>query len=149
MANFYKCEGCGAQLLDLIDGGVCEESGLALMPHNTDESVAQKHVPVVSEENGKVVVRVGAVEHPSIPEHHIEWIYIKTSYGGVYVTLQAGDEPKTVLNLKREEVLEVWEHCNIHGLWKAPEPVFAADFEQNSVACSPEFAVGCVDMTRE
>ena len=35
----------------------------------------EKHVPVIEVEGNKVTVRVGAVEHPMLPEHYIEDVY--------------------------------------------------------------------------
>ena len=80
-----------------------------------------------------------------VPEHFIEWIYILTSFGGVYCDLDPGDPPEVSIPFAPDEVVSVYAYCNIHGLWKAKEPVLPAAFDQNVVACSPEFTAGCVD----
>lgn len=148
MANFYKCDECGEIVLEMsAPAESCPNNNKELLKANSSDGAGEKHVPVVSAEEGKVRVKVGAVAHPMLPEHHIEWIYVKTSFGGIYANLAVGDPPEALLNIKPSEVLEVYEYCNLHGLWKAPNPqeALGIDFDQNTVACSPEFAAGCVD----
>ena len=86
----------------------------------TTDAATEKHVPVVAEKDGKVFVQVGEVIHPMLENHFIEWIYLLTDKGGTFHFLKPGDEPKTVFALLEDEVpLEVYEYCNLHGLWKA------------------------------
>jgi len=67
-----------------------------------------------------VQVTVGAVEHPMLPEHYIEWIAIHTTGGNQRKKLQPGEPPKACFALcPGEEVLEVYAYCNLHSLWKA------------------------------
>lgn len=146
MANFYKCNECGDIVLEMsAPSHECPNKDKQLLTANTSDGAAEKHVPVVAVEDGKVRVKIGSAPHPMLPEHHIEWIYVKTSFGGVYCNLAAGDPPEALFNIEPSEVEEVYEYCNLHGLWKAPEPVLPIDFDLNGVACSPEFTAGCVD----
>jgi len=55
-----------------------------------------------------------------LDEHYIQWIAIKTKNGNQRVILKPGDAPKAEFAiLEGDEVLEVYEYCNLHGLWKA------------------------------
>ncbi|MDL2254299.1 desulfoferrodoxin [Ruminococcaceae bacterium OttesenSCG-928-I18] len=148
MANFYKCDDCGEIVLEMsAPQTACPNKNKELLEPNSSDGAGEKHVPVVSKENGQVKVQVGSVPHPMIEEHHIEWIYVKTTFGGIYCNLEAGDPPEALFSIKADEVEEVYEYCNLHGLWKAPNPQLdlGVDFEQNNAACSPEFTDGCVN----
>ena len=45
---------------------------------NTVDAAFEKHVPVIEQNGDTVIVKVGSVEHPSMPEHYIEWILLET-----------------------------------------------------------------------
>ncbi len=146
MANFYQCEDCGEIVLEMgAAGQTCPSQAKHLITPNSTDAAAEKHVPVVRAEGECVKVQVGSALHPMTDEHHISWIFVKTSFGGSYCNLCAGDPPEALLHVKPSEVLEVYAYCNLHGLWKAPSPVFELDFGQNDVACSAEFPDGCVN----
>ena len=52
--------------------------------------------------------------------HLIEWIYLQTKKGGQYRHLTAADKPEaTFIVADDDEPIAVFEHCNLHGLWKA------------------------------
>jgi superoxide reductase len=54
-----------------------------------------------------------------LPEHFIQWIYIRTTHGGQRKELIPGQKPHAEFALvEGEKVLEVYEFCNLHGLWK-------------------------------
>ena len=75
---------------------------------------------VVSIDGVNVVVRVGAVEHPSTPAHYIEWIAIQTTSGTQRKKLDPGDLPKAEFSLAQgEKLVAAYEYCNLHGLWKS------------------------------
>ena len=75
--KFYICRHCGNLIGKIHDAGVpvvcCGEKMEELVP-NTVEASGEKHLPVVAVEEGVVKVNVGAVDHPMIPEHFIEWV---------------------------------------------------------------------------
>ena len=48
---------------------------------NTVDAAFEKHVPVIEQNGDTVMVKVGSVEHPSMPEHYIEWILPDTEMG--------------------------------------------------------------------
>ncbi len=121
--KFYICKHCGNIIAMVKDAGVpvvcCGERMTQLIP-GTSDGAAEKHVPVY-EVNGNVVnVTVGAVEHPMLENHYIEWISIQTNYGNQRKTLKPGEAPKASFALLEGEKVEaVYAYCNLHGLWKA------------------------------
>ncbi|SFR62140.1 desulfoferrodoxin family protein [Anaeromicropila populeti] len=120
--RFFICKHCGNIIGMIEDSGVpvvcCGEKMTELVPNTTDGAV-EKHVPVVTVEGNKVTVVIGSAEHPMLPEHHISWIYLKTNKGGQRKCLEPGEKPEAVFMLSEgEEAVEVFEYCNIHGLWK-------------------------------
>ena len=79
--KFYVCEHCGNIVTFVKSSGVpvmcCGQKMTEIVPGTTDAAV-EKHVPVVKAEGAQVTVTVGAVEHPMLPEHYIEWIALET-----------------------------------------------------------------------
>ena len=119
--QIYKCEDC-ANIIEVVHAGegilVCCEQPMKLQVENTVDAAKEKHVPVVEKVDGGVLVKIGAVEHPMLEKHYIEWIEVQTKNKIYRKYLSPGDKPQ-VLFLVEEEVLCVREYCNIHGLWKA------------------------------
>lgn len=85
---------------------------------NTTDGAYEKHVPVIEQDGDTVTVRVGSVEHPSLPTHYIEWILLETEQGFQIHYLKPGMHPETVFRVN-ERVVAAYEYCNLHGLWKA------------------------------
>ena len=121
LKQVYKCEICG-NIVEVIhaSGGilVCCGQPMTLQVENTVDAAKEKHIPVVEKVDGGVLVKVGAIEHPMLEEHYIEWIEVQTENKIYRKYLSPGHKPQ-VLFLVEEEVLCVREYCNIHGLWKA------------------------------
>jgi len=116
---FYKCEVCG-NIVGLIKKGggtlsCCGKPMTELIP-NTTEASLEKHVPVATRKDGKIIVQVGSALHPMTPEHYIEWIAVVTDNGTERIALSPTDEPKAVFCDK--ENAEIYAYCNLHGLWK-------------------------------
>ena len=82
--KFYVCEHCGNMVAVVKETGVpvmcCGEAMKEVVPGTVDASV-EKHVPVYRVEGNKVIVNVGAVEHPMQDEHYIEWVSLQTKAG--------------------------------------------------------------------
>lgn len=146
MLNFYKN---GDDVLLQMGPDKEPSSGLQLLSPNSTDAATEKHVPVVTVENDMVVVRIGEQLHPMLPEHYIEWVFVQTSAGGIFCNLNPGDPPEANFPIALEEVESVYIYCNIHGLWKAPEPVLPNYFTPNDVACSAEFTQGCVNPLKD
>ena len=146
--KFYHCRHCGNIAVKPFDSGVplvcCGEQMEELVANTTDAAL-EKHVPDVKVDGSNVHVQVGSTLHPMTPEHYIEWVFVQTTAGGTYCHLTPDDEPEVMFPLQPDEVVSVYEYCNIHGLWKAAEPPLPNFFDTNDVACSPEFSAGCIN----
>ena len=121
--RFFRCEHCGNIIEMVNDTGVpvmcCGQKMTELIPGTVDAAL-EKHVPVYTVEGNKVMVKVGAVEHPMLPEHYIQWIAIETKQGSQIKYLTPEDEPAACFTLcECDELIAVYEYCNLHGLWKA------------------------------
>jgi len=122
-AKFYICKHCGNIIELLNSSGVpvvcCGDEMDELIPGTVDASL-EKHVPVVTVDGNTVTIKVGSVTHPMIPEHYIQWIYLKTVSGVHRKCLKPGEEPEAVFVLNEgEKPVTAFEYCNLHGLWKA------------------------------
>lgn len=120
--KYYVCEHCGNIVEKVVDTGVpvvcCGQKMTEMVPGTTDAAV-EKHVPAVEVEGNVVRVKVGEVEHPMLEEHYIGWIAIKTEQGMQRKYLKAGEKPEAVFVLAEgDKLLETYEWCNLHGLWK-------------------------------
>ena len=120
--KFYRCPHCGNIVGMVHDSGVtpvcCGEEMQELVA-NTVGASKEKHIPVVHIEGSLVKVDIGSVPHPMMPEHFIQWVYVKTNHGGQRKELIPGVKPHVEFALTEgEKVLEVYEYCNLHGLWK-------------------------------
>ena len=85
---------------------------------NTVDAAQEKHVPVIEVNGETVTVKVGSVEHPSLPAHYIEWIVLVTESGFQMKWLKPGDKPEATFKVTDKPVA-AFEYCNLHGLWKA------------------------------
>ena len=121
--KFFVCTTCGNVVVKFVDSGVtpfcCGKAMVELIPGTSDGAV-EKHLPVV-ESVGKhtIKVKVGAMPHPMLAEHHISFIYLETEHGGQVKYLKPGDTPEAVFHVcSKDKPVAVYEYCNIHGLWK-------------------------------
>ena len=120
--KFYVCKHCGNIITYLNNAGVpvvcCGEKMSELIPGTTDAAV-EKHVPVVSVDGNVVTVKVGAVEHPMLDVHYIQWIVLETNQGNYIKNLVPGQAPQASFILADgEQAVAAYEYCNLHGLWK-------------------------------
>lgn len=118
--KFFICEHCG-NLIGLIhDAGVpmmcCGQKMKHLEP-NTVEASGEKHLPDVTVDGDVITAKVGTVEHPMLPEHYIEWIYLKTEKGGQRKNLAPGEAPEAKFVVIDDKPVAVYAYCNLHGLW--------------------------------
>lgn len=117
--DFYRCETCGNVVALINQGGgtlsCCGQSMKKLIANSTD-AAREKHVPVITKENGRIKVAVGATLHPMLPEHCIQWIALVTENEVKIHFLKPGQEPRAEF----DEVPSgtVYAYCNLHGLWK-------------------------------
>ena len=121
--RFFVCEHCGNLITFLRDAGVpvvcCGQKMTELIP-GTVEAATEKHIPVVETSGKTVTVRVGSVPHPMMEKHFIQWVALETNLGSQIRYLKPETEPVATFALSEgEEVVNVYEYCNLHGLWKA------------------------------
>jgi superoxide reductase len=118
----YKCLKCG-NVIEVIAGGpgelVCCGEAMKLMDEKNKEGAGEKHLPVIEEKDGGVVVKVGSVPHPMDADHWIQMIEVITKAGAVCkVLLNPGDKPEAFFKVAKSDVASAREFCNKHGLWK-------------------------------
>jgi superoxide reductase len=116
----WKCATCGNITIVLHAGGgtmtCCDQPMVALVA-NTVDAAHEKHVPVVEVTPDGVLVKVGAVPHPMLPEHFIEWIELQVEGRVCVKFLNPGDAPEALFPTK-QPVISARAYCNLHGLWK-------------------------------
>lgn len=95
---------------------VCCGQPMKLMVENIVDAAMEKHVPVIEKVVGGVLVKVGAVDHPMVDNHYIEWIEVQAGNKVYKEFLKPGDKPEALFKLD-EEVTSVRAYCNLHGLW--------------------------------
>ena len=121
--KFYKCDTCGRIVVAVSETAaplVCCGKPMRELAAGTTDGAKEKHVPVWEVKDGKVCVTVGSVAHPMLPEHFIEFVALRTKSGCQVKKLHPGEEPKICFAiLEEDEVVAVYEYCNLHGLWKA------------------------------
>lgn len=123
LMQIYKCNICG-NIVEIISPGygelVCCGQPMELLGEQTEEMLAEKHVPVVTFEGDTKTIRVGSIPHPMEDQHYIMFIeaispdkkYLKRKY------LYPHEEPKMELKCKCDKLV-ARELCNIHGLWRS------------------------------
>lgn len=119
--KFFICKKCSNMVGMIVDSNMpltcCGEEMQELVP-NTVDAAQEKHVPDISVEGSTITVRVGSVEHPMIPAHYIEWVYLQTEKGGQRKVLTPGDKPQVTFALTADDrPLAAYAYCNLHGLW--------------------------------
>lgn len=120
--KFYICKKCG-NIVGMVHASgvplVCCGEEMAELVANTVDAAKEKHVPVVTVSGSTVTVKVGSVEHPMLPEHSIQWVYLETVKGGQRKCLSPGEKPEAVFSLTADDkAIAAYEYCNLHGLWK-------------------------------
>ena len=121
--KFYICDHCKNIITFVKDAGVpvmcCGQKMTELIPGTVD-AATEKHIPVVETNGSTVTVKVGSVTHPMVAAHFIQWVALETNQGSQIKYLQPETAPEVTFSLAEgEEVVNVYEYCNLHGLWKA------------------------------
>ena len=121
--KFYKCSVCG-KIIAVVENRpvptICCGKPMDELVANTQDGAHEKHIPVFEVKDGIVKVVVGEVEHPMLDAHYIQWIALETNLGNQRKVLKPGMKPAAEFALlPGEEVVAVYEYCNLHGLYKA------------------------------
>ena len=121
--KFYVCKHCGNIIAYAYDAGVkvvcCGEKMQEMVPGTVD-AAKEKHVPEITVNGNTVTVKVGSVTHPMEEKHYITFIALESKNAYQYKALKPNEEPVAVFALADgDKALAAYEHCNLHGLWKA------------------------------
>lgn len=117
----FKCNACGNIVLKMLDMGTaisCCGQEMQELKAGTTDAALEKHVPAVTRNGNTIHVEVGSVLHPMTEEHWITFIAAVQGEKLQVAYLNPGDEPKACFQVEDGPV-EVYEYCNLHGLWKA------------------------------
>lgn len=119
--KFYRCATCGNVIVKMVDSSVpvvcCGKPMEELIPQ-VQENGMEKHLPVVTRlDELTIKVEVGSTEHPMLPAHFIQFIYVETARGGQFVQLHPEEKPAATFKTD-DPIIAVYEYCNLHGLWK-------------------------------
>ena len=120
--KILKCATCGKIVEVLMDTPVplmcCGKPMMELTANKTD-GAHEKHVPVAHVEGDQLIVRVGEVDHPMLDVHWITNIIVVCGQTVLRANLNPGQEPAATFALNGYKgKVEVYEYCNLHGLWK-------------------------------
>ena len=123
LREIYYCEKCGNVVEVMNEGApalVCCGVPMVKLEAKTEDASTEKHVPYVEEKNGGVVVIVGQnQEHPMVENHYIKFIEVLTCCQVYRQELKSGDKPQAEFPVKKSDIIETREWCNLHGLWKS------------------------------
>ena len=119
--EIYRCNLCGIMVEAIVEGAgelvCCGEAMELLEPRQLPEG-GVKHIPVITKEDGKIVVPMGEEPHPMLEEHYLNFVELIVGDQVYRANLKPGDEPKAVFDVNAEvEDVKAIEYCNIHGLW--------------------------------
>ncbi len=119
----YQCDLC-SQVIEVLHAGspslVCCGQPMRHLAEGTSDASKEKHVPVLSETPAGCKVSVGSVPHPMVPEHWIDRVEVVCKEGKrCKKFLNPGDAPEVEFMIPFASVVQVREHCNLHGVWKA------------------------------
>jgi desulfoferrodoxin len=119
--ELFKCSVCG-NVVEVVHQGasalVCCNKPMEMLEAKAEDSGMEKHVPVIEAFNSGILVKVGSVEHPMEEKHSIRFIEVMTKDQVLRAELVPGQKPAAEFAIKPDEVVEVREYCNLHGLWK-------------------------------
>lgn len=121
LRELYYCEICH-NLVEIVQEGmpalVCCKQPMTKLEAKGEDQGLEKHVPVVEKTSNGILVKVGSVEHPMEEKHHIKFIEVLTKDKVYRAELRYDEKPVAEFPVNIEDVIEVREFCNIHGLWK-------------------------------
>lgn len=119
MVKFLRCELCGNIAEHIKDSGVkmvCCGQDMTVLEAKTADATTEKHVPFIEVKDDGLYATVGSTLHPMEEKHYIEWIAFVDETTVKRVNLKPGDEP--VAKTDKDFKGDVYEYCNLHGLWK-------------------------------
>ena len=123
LRELFRCEVCGNVVEIAFEGMVmlvcCNKPMNKIEAKTASEEGKEKHVPVIEEQDNGILVKVGSVPHPMEEKHYIAFIEVLTEKKIFRHELKPMDKPEVFFPVKKSDIKEVREFCNIHMLWKA------------------------------
>jgi len=122
--QIYKCHICG-NVVELVNVGggqlVCCGQPMQVLEPKSIEEGTEKHMPVVTNDNGKVTVKIGSIPHPMEASHYITFVKLIEKSGKICRKyLNPTDLPQVEFSISPDSQIDsVRIYCNIHGLWKS------------------------------
>ncbi|MBU7030555.1 MAG: desulfoferrodoxin, partial [Theionarchaea archaeon] len=93
----YKCNVCG-NIVEVLHEGigqlVCCGQPMELLEAKQEDVGKEKHVPVIEQKDGKLLVKVGSVPHPMEEKHYIEWVQVIADGKAYRKFLNPGEKPE-------------------------------------------------------
>jgi len=96
---------------------ICCGVPMSLLEANTVDAANEKHIPLVEDMGDYVKICVGNIEHPMTNEHYIAFVEVITVNGVCRKELTPGSKPVVEFCVKKADIIEVREFCNLHLLW--------------------------------
>ena len=121
LREINKCDICGNVVEILNEGApalVCCSQPMNKLEAKSLDQGQEKHVPVIEESGSGIKVKVGEVAHPMEDKHYIKMIEVLTASKVLRAEFKPGYAPEADFCVLKEDVIEVREHCTVHGLWK-------------------------------
>jgi superoxide reductase len=123
LREIYYCEKCG-NVIEIMNEGapalVCCGVPMERLEAKTEDASTEKHVPYIEEKNNGVLIKIGQnQEHPMLEKHYIKFIEVLTNDKVFRAELKPDNKPEAFFPVKKEEIIEAREWCNLHGLWKS------------------------------
>ena len=100
-----------------VTQGEIESKDFKELIANTEEAAIEKHIPVISYEDDKMIVTVGSIEHPMTEEHYITCIALVNEDNIIIKKLKPIDKP--IATFPKVENAKIYAYCNLHGLWQS------------------------------
>ena len=114
----YKCSICG-NIVEVLHNSAgklaCCGQEMELLEEIKEDVGAEKHVPIVMQNESKINVKIGSVPHPMESGHFIEWVEVISKDGVCRKFFNPGDKPEADFNVKSWS--KIREFCSVHGLW--------------------------------
>lgn len=119
--EFYTCLNCN-NIVTQIGAGAdvlqCCDEKMKKLEVGIVEASLEKHIPIVDIDGDRITVKVAKEMHPMEEKHFIGWVCVQTDKGFMIEYLKPSTEPQVIFYTKNQ-VLNVYAYCNLHGLWKA------------------------------
>ena len=122
LRELYGCSICG-NVIEVVNMGasslVCCDKPMNKLEAGAKDASLEKHVPVIEAFAGGIKVKVGSVAHPMEEKHYIVFIEVLTKNQVLRAELVPNQTAEASFMVNSNDVVEVREYCNVHGLWKA------------------------------